>query len=371
VKPQAQHKYHRIFFLAGFLLAILTLPRLALRLSAQGAQPSLIQYTAAIEHRLRSRINLLGTVEARTLSIVASEIAGKVSDLPVREGQSVEADAVLARLSTTALEHDLAALEAELKEALARSKLAETNLARARELFEALVISRQQLDNAVTEYDATGGRVEKLEADIARLRHDISQATIRAPFAGRIVQKRTEVGQWVSEGGPVVEILALDPLDVTVPVPERFYQNLRVGSPAQVRFEAVPNLEINGRVSAIVPQAHPESRTYPVKVEIRNLRGRVAVGMLAQVTFTAGELYGATLVPKDAVISRGAEKFVFRVQGQGSTVEQIPVQVGQGVRDWIEVQGGIRPGDRVVIRGNERLFPGQPVQAQPLEYRKP
>jgi hypothetical protein len=45
--------------------------------------------------------------------------------------------------------------------------------------------------------------------------------------------------------------------------------------------------------------------------------------------------------------------------------------VGQGVRDWIEVQGGIRPGDRVVIRGNERLFPGQPVQAQPLEYRKP
>ncbi len=353
------------------LLTFAALSALAPELFGQGGQPPVVQYTAAIEHRLRTRINLLGTVEARTLSVVASETAGKVSELTVREGMAVKEGAVLARLSTAALEHDLAAREAELKEALARSQLAETNLARARELFEALVISRQQLDQAVTEHNAAGGRVEKLEADIARIRHDIEQATIRAPFSGRIVQKRTEVGQWVSEGGPVAQMLALDPLDVTVPVPERLLPNLRVGSPARLRFEAVPDLEISGRVSAIVPVGHPDSRTYPVKVEIRNPRGRVAVGMLAQVTFTAGEIYSATLVPKDAVVSRGAEKFVYRVQGEGSAVEQVAVQVGEGVRDWIEIQGGIRPGDRVVTRGNERLFSGQPVQARPMEYPRP
>lgn len=369
--PKPLWKFDGTPLVRAFLSIFVTIAASTSALYGQGGQAPLVQYTPAIEHQLRTRINLLGTVEARTLSVVASETAGKVSELPIRAGLSVKEGDVLARLSTTALEHDLAAREAELKEALARSQLAEANLARARELFEALVISQQQLDQAVTEYNAASGRVEKLEADIARIRHDIEQATIRAPFSGRIVQKRSEVGQWVSEGGAVAEMLALDPLDVTVPVPERFLPNLRVGSPARLRFEALPDLEISGRVSAIVPVGHPDSRTYPVKVEIRNPRGRVAVGMLAQVTFTAGDVYTATLVPKDAVVSRGSEKFIYRVQGEGSTVEQIQVQVGEGVRDWIEVQGSIRPGDRVVTRGNERLFSGQPVKAQPREYPKP
>ena len=330
-----------------------------------------VRFTEVHEREVRRRVSLPGTVEAFTSSLVASEVAGKVVHYPVKEGDAVQKGQVLARLNTTTLEHQLKALEAEHREAGARLKLAEANLKRARNLFESEIVSEQQLDNSLAESNAWRGRFEKLEADIGRLTNDIKEASIRAPFSGRVVSEQTEIGEWISKGGPVVEMVALDPLEVKVDVPERYYRNLRIGSRAQVRFESLPGVQITGRVTAVIPQANVDSRTYPVKVRIRNRRARVGVGMLATVSFPAGDLYTATLVPKDAVTSRGPQKFIYRINSQ-SAVEQVPVEIGVGVGEWIEVRGGgIRPGQRVITRGNERLVPGQPVGGQPLEYALP
>jgi RND family efflux transporter MFP subunit len=353
-------------FAAGPLLLMLAAPLLL----AQANQPALVRYTEARERQLRRRVTLLGTVEAHNTSVVASEVAGKVFDLPVEEGDGVEKGQVLARLNTQTVEYQLAAVEAELREAQARLKLAEANLARATDLYESEIFAQQQLDSSASEYSAWKGRCEKLEADIARIKNDIEEATIRAPFGGRVVQKETEIGEWVAEGGPVVEIVALNPLDVTVDVPERHYRNLRLGTRARVSFEALPNLEVRGQIVAIIPQANVEARTYPVKFQIRNRGGRIGVGMLAKVSFAAGDLYKATMVPKDALVTKGEKNFVFRIRGQ-SKVEQLPVETGEGLGSWIEVRGAIQPGERVVTRGNERLFPGQPVRGQPLNYRMP
>ena len=81
-------------------------------------------------------------------------------------------------------------------------------------------------------------------------------------------------------------------------------------------------------------------------------------------------MYPATIVPKDAVISQGRDKFLYRVNGD-NTVEQVSVQTGAGAGAWIEVTGAVRPGDRVVTRGNERLMPGMGVSGTPLEYKVP
>ncbi len=355
------------------LLVLVSLSLLSGDLQAQGPPTTPVRYTEVRTFQVQERVALPGTAEARTSSLVASEIAGKVEEFAVREGERVVKGHILARLNTATLERQLEAVTAEHKEATARLKLAEANLKRVKNLYESEILSEQQMDSTAAEFAAWTGRVEKLEADRARIQNDVDQATIRAPFTGVVVEEHTEVGEWVSEGGAVVEIVSLHPIEVRVDVPERHYRNLRLGSPSTVTFESLPGLEVKGRITAIIPRANVEARTYPVKVRIPNRRGRIGVGMLARVSFPAGGVHAATLVPKDALVTKAGRQFVYRIRrNQGkNTVEQVPVRTGAGVGAWIQVNGSIQPGERVVTRGNERLAPGQAVEATAISYASP
>jgi len=338
-------------------------------LPAQGPPAVPVRYTEVREYPVQGSIRLPGTVESRSVSLVASEVAGLVAELPAREGDTVLRDQVLERLRTSDLKLRLQAVSAQLREAESRLKLAELSLERARELFESRVMSQQQLDDVYFETSAWKGRVEQYTAEMARVQLDIERSEIRSPFAGVVVAERTEVGQWIRVGDPVVEILSLADLEIRVEVPERHYHNLTSGAEATVTFEALQGLEIAGRVSAIIPRADPQSRIFPLKVRIPNREGRIGVGMLAQVTLPAGESYRATVVPKDAVVSQGNDRIVYLINGD--IISAVPVETGAGVGSWIVVQGAVQAGQKVVTRGNERLFPGQAVQGEPLEYALP
>ena len=338
--------------------------------AAQGQRASPVRYTEAREQSVRRTIVLPGSVESRVESVVAAEVSALVVELVAREGDTVEKGAPLVRLRTTTFEIRLQAAEAQHKEAEARMKLAERNLERARELFASKVISQQQLDDATYEFTAWQGRVEQLQASITGIKLDIARCTIRAPFAGVVTRERTDVGEWLGEGDPVMEMVSLEKLEVRIEVPERYFRLLHVGGRATVSFESLPGLEVAGSISALIPRADPQARTFPVKVRVPNREGRIGVGMLAQVTFAGGESYRATLVPKDAVILRGPQQFVYLLNGD-NTVSMVTVETGTGVGAWIAVEGGIKPGQKVVTRGNERLQPGQLVQGQPLDYPLP
>ncbi|MBI1950116.1 MAG: efflux RND transporter periplasmic adaptor subunit [Acidobacteria bacterium] len=335
-----------------------------------GPPASPVRYTEAREAPVRRVIQLPGSVESRTSSLVATEVEGLVEELAAREGDVVRLGQPLARLRTTSLELRLRASEAEHKEAKSRHRQAERNLARLQELFDSKIASQSQYDDAQSEHDAWEGKVERLAAEIERIRHDLERSTIVAPFAGTVVAKRTDVGEWLDVGAPVLEMISLHELEVKVDVPERHFSSLNPGATATVTFDALPGLSVSGRISAIIPRADPQARTFPVKVRIGNRDGRIGVGMLAQVSLPAGESYRATVVPKDAVIRQGAEQIVFTINGSGA-VERAAVTTGAGLGEWIVVEGPVRPGTKVVTRGNERLQPGQPVRADPLEYRLP
>jgi RND family efflux transporter MFP subunit len=332
--------------------------------------PALVRYTPAREHMLRKSLTLPGTVEAQTTSVVAATVPGLVVEYPAKEGTRVKRGDVLAKLRTVALELQRDARVADLKEAEARLGQAQNNLRRARELFDATVVSKEQLDDRQSEYNAWLGRTESLKAEIARIADEIDRCTIRAPLNGVVSREMTEVGQWLIAGGAVVELLALDEVEVRVDVPERYFGQVRAGTTATLTFESLPNVRAQGRVIAVIPKADVQARTFPVKVLVANERGTIGAGMLAQVSFAAGETYAATVVPKDAVISEGGRRFLYRLNGD-NTVEMIAVETGAGAGVWLEVRGGIRPGDRVITRGNERLMPGQTVMGTPLEYARP
>jgi membrane fusion protein (multidrug efflux system) len=157
---------------------------------------------------------------------------------------------------------------------------------------------------------------------------------------------------------------------VRVEVPERFYSQLLPGAEAPVSFESLPDVQVTGRVAAIIPRADPRARSFPIKVRISNEQGRIGVGMLAQVSLPVGETYRALVVPKDAVVRQGPTEIVFRITGD-ETVEVVPVESKQGLGSWVVVKGPVSAGERVVTRGNERLRPGQSVRGEALEYPLP
>lgn len=337
---------------------------------AQDLPPAVVRFTEALGHDVRHTIRLSGTVESPTSSMVATEVAGPVQELRAREGTAVRQGEVLAVLSSTNLDLQLQALQALIKEARARLQLAESNLERIKDLFASDVVSRQQLDDAFSEFTAWQGRAEALAAQGARIETDLQRCSVRAPFSGVVVGELAEVGEWLAVGAPVVELLSLETLYIRVQVPEKFFSNLIPGSDVAVHFDALPDLEIQGTVSAIIPRADPQARTFPVKISIPNGEGRIGVGMLAEVLLPAGASYRATVIPKDALLTQGQESYVFLLNGD-DTVQRTLVESGGGIGAWIVVRGDIQPGQRVVTRGNERLQEGQAVVGEHVEYALP
>jgi membrane fusion protein (multidrug efflux system) len=129
-------------------------------------------------------------------------------------------------------------------------------------------------------------------------------------------------------------------------------------------FDGVPNATFVGKVTQKIPRAQGRSRAFPVKVELANPEAQLATGMLARVNLkTPHEGQASVIVPRDALVPRGSKQILFRVQEKAgqAIAELIEVQSGRYFGEAVEVFGDLRAGDRIVVRGNERLRPGQPL----------
>ncbi len=334
---------------------------------AQQAAPA--RYTEAIRQPVKQTVELPGYLEAPNVSLLASEVEGLVAELKVREGDQVTRGQPLVALRTTALALSLQAADARLAEAEARRKLAATSLERSRGLVEKNAISRQQLDEDRYELEAWQGRLDTLRAEAASIRHDMDRSTIRAPFDGIIIARHTEVGQWSDAGASLLELLSVEVQEVHVDVPEQYFSELKTGAAVNVTFASVPGREYPAYIRAVIPRADPAARTFPVKLRLHATHAEIGAGMIARAALQLGEPVPGTLVPKDALVRQGNNTVVFLVN-QGSAIPT-PVTAGAAMGVWTVVNGAVSPGDKVITRGNERLFPGQPIAAEPLAYPLP
>jgi RND family efflux transporter MFP subunit len=332
--------------------------------------PAPVRYTEAIEHQARGSIELTGSVESRLTSTVASEVAGIVIELSAREGDTVRKGQPLAKLRQRNVLLRYRASEGELEEAKARLKLATASRQRAEELHAEEVLSIQQLDNAMSEFEAWKGRVAQLEADLARLEDDLARTTIRAPFSGVVVAEHAAPGEWLDAGGAVAELVDVTTVELGLEVPGSYFSGLSVGDSVRVVFDALDGLELEGRVRALVPSADPRARTFPVKVDIPNDSRAIGVGMLGRAQLPVGAVRSVVAVPKDALVAHGQEQVVFVIDAEGKA-QAVTVITGDSVDGWIAVEGELAAGDRVIVRGNERLQSGAAVVGEAIEYETP
>lgn len=333
-----------------------------------------------------------GELRAVRRSVVAAEEAGQVVDLPVEAGDPVVAGQVIARLDDA-----LARLEVERAKALVQTREAivaervttleksQRDLARIEDSFARAGAAQIELDEARTNRANAEARLSQARADLAWAQADLRTAvkrledmTIEAPFDGVALSRRTEIGQWVREGEAVVELVALDALDAWLDVPEAFAARLfpKEGRSPEVVLR-VPALRAFGvdetlraPVSSVIPAADPLSRLFPVRVRLENKPavasadasngGPLRPGMTVVGLIPTGESTQAMTVHKDAILRNETGPYVFFDGGGVAAIA--PVRIDYAVGQRVVVQSpALRPGMMVVIEGNERLFPGQPL----------
>jgi len=418
------------------LLAAVTAVSLLAVLAPAAAQgppetPAPVVASKVVVQQLNLGETFVGTVMPLRRSTVGSQVEGRVEEFLVNEGDRVTEGDPLARLRTTTLDIQLKAAEAELtlreqesdelvkseqkeidqakarmESALAQTEFNDKRLKRFQDLFGRNALSSDELDEQVYAAEAaskayeeaklawelaTSGvwdariaqsraRVEIQQETINRLKDDIEQHTITAPFNGYVTREHVEEGQWVTKGGPVVEVVEVDEVDVEVSVLERYMPNLRVGLEGDVEIAALeyrgPLEPFPGTVVSIVPQADLRSRSFPVKVRVKNepREGGPAgddvplkPGMFARVRLPVGQRDAVTMVPKDAlVLSRNQPPVVWVIAKDPAgasppTANRVTVELGVSYGSLIEVHGLLEEGELAVVEGNERIRPGQPL----------
>jgi len=234
----------------------------------------------------------------------------------------------------------------------------------------------EKLAQAQARFDAQQALVDQLEDRLEKF-------TIKAPFDGYVVAEHTEVGAWINRGDYIAEVIAIDPIEIDASVPENSIANLQEAMTqaenagamleAVVKVDALGTQLFAGRVERIVPQADVRSRTFPVKVLLDNpvdgKSHKLKAGMICHVTLPVGKRQKVTLAPKDAIVLGGPTPLVMVVENvidpmtkvQSPVGNPIPVEIGAAFGDMIQVSGQLKAGTRIVIRGNERLRPGQPL----------
>jgi RND family efflux transporter MFP subunit len=326
----------------------------------KGPPPKNVRVARVEEKTVSEQITLIGTTQAVAESTVAAEISGIVEAFPVNEGDFVKKGEMLARLRDTDLKLRLKAMIAGREKIRANLLNAEKELKRHSKLKDANSIAASKYDEALYSQRALSQEFRRSQADIEHLQYQIAQKQVLAPFDGFIALEHTEVGQWINAGGPVVVMIDLTRIRITVDVPERYAVMLKPKTRVKLRIRNVSNDFINGQIDAILPQGNAAARTFPLKILTENPDFKIFAGMEAAVTFDLATKKSALLVPKDAVVPDGNSWLVYRVEEE--TAMPLNVDVKGYYDGSVAVAGRLEPGDHVVIRGNERLRPGQKVQ---------
>lgn len=328
---------------------------------AQESPPALVSTEEVASHDFHDQLTLVGRTRARADSSIVSDIEGKVAEIRALEGQAVDKGAALVIIDSRRIALALKAKEAQSAQADAQAKLAEKELQRAEELVQTAIFPERNRDQAIAEAARAAARLHELEAEREKLQLDLEETTIRMPFTGFTIQRLVDVGEWVTRGTAVFEVVDLSIVEVTLDLPERHLGMLAPGSKVRVTLSGNGSRIYEGKVTGIAPRASETTHTFPVIVAIANPDSSLGGGMLVRATAFLADTFTSLAVSKDAIVRQGDRTLVYAVVDGKAT--PIPVRISSSDGSLVAVEGqGLSEGLEIVVRGNERIFPGSPLR---------
>ena len=336
---------------------LLLLALVSLSASAADSPPVPVVVTMARAENFAANISATGTVVSRNDARISSEVGGTLAWIAepgtvVRRGDSI------ARLDAARLSLELRDNEAALKRLDAQLALLSTQRARLENLAGQSIVSKSQLEEAMSREQMAQQDVEQARVARDRARLDLDRATVRAPFAGIVAERVQQAGEFVASGAPLLRLVNDRELEVVARAPLVSADSVAAGDAARL---VDGDRKTNGTVRAVIPVGDERSRMVELRIALadRSLR----VGTPVRVEIAMQNVKPVVTVPRDAVILRQGASYVMRVRSD-NTAERVAVNLGPGRDNQVQIGGMLRAGDRVIIRGGERLEPGQAVKVQ-------
>ncbi len=311
------------------------------------------------------QLPLSGTVLSPRRSNVAPQESGLVRRMAVDEGDRVEAGDILLELDPELMQLELERLQASQAEARLLHKDAQRRADEGRRLIGERNISQSEYESRLADEAAAEQRLLQLNVEVRMQQVRLQRTIVRAPFAGVIGAKMTEVGQWLAAGSPAFNLAQLDPLRVQARIPERYFGEVAAGTPVRIAFDAWPGQTMDARIDRIVAVSDADTRSFVARIDVPNTERRIAPGMSAQLVFRLGDERSQPVlqVPADAIVRHADGTALVWVVNDGAA-RAVSVAVGRRSGDYVEVHADdLQAGEPVVTLGNESLREGQAVTA--------
>jgi RND family efflux transporter MFP subunit len=299
-----------------------------------------------------------GSVVAMNDAHIASEVEGKV-DKVAEVGDIVRAGDPVAVLNQDLLKLQYASDEATVVRLRATLHYDEAQAERMDRLVKAHAIATSTRDETISTRDQDKAQLTQAIADAAKSEYQLDHGAIRAPFPGRVAARLINPGEYATVGKDIVRLVDIDDVEISVPAPISASRYLSPGAALTMEIEGKP---VVGKVRATVPVGDVNSRTIEVRIPIKASDG--VVGDAVKVLIPSASPRRVLAVPRDALVLREDTTYVFRVR-KDSTVERVAVETGTEDGSLVEIKGEVNAGDRIVVKGAERLEVGQTVRVAP------
>jgi RND family efflux transporter MFP subunit len=321
----------------------------------QGPPPAPVSVAEVRSAQFAPMLWAPASVMSREDARVASEQDGRVTRVAevgaqVRKGDAIaQLDDSLLRLQERQNESDIARIQAQLDYARSHEE-------RLGQLVQKASIAGSQHEEARSQRRVLEQDLQRARVALDQTRHRIRNATVRAPFDGTVAERFIQAGEYLGTGAAVVRLVNTDALEVRAQAPVNLAARLRPGMEVALREGEVEVFQV---VRAVVPVGDESSRQFELRIALDETRW--PIGSALQVGLPSADPREVVAVPRDALVLRASETFVVRVAAD-DTAQRVSVRTGGAQGDLVEVIGEVHAGDRIVVRGGERLAPGQKVR---------
>ncbi len=295
---------------------------------------------------LRNQLQVSGTILPNESVNLRSEISGLVTRIAFKEGQYVTKGTPLLYLNDDEL-------QAQFQRLQYTQKLFETQENRQKQLLAREAISQEEYDIALNQFNTALSDIKLVEAQL-------SKTVVRAPFNGYLGLRLVSEGSVISTNDVIVSVVNIDPIKIEFSIPERYANQVTVGSPVYFSNEGSTQ-EVEGRVYAFEPQVDLATRTLKLRAQSPNKDRRFLPGMFVKIRFILEVMEDALLVPAEAVIPELAGYKVFVVGADGNAEQRI-IAIGTRTDTQVQVLSGLNEGDLVLTTGVMQVRQGMPLQ---------
>ena len=367
-----QAKQKRWVFVAAAVGVLCALPILALPPGdMKGMKMPAMPVTVAdvSESQMQGRVWYSGSLLSRDEATLASESDGVV--LSVAEvGDYFNGGEVIMQLDDTLMKHTLNENQSDIKSQQARLQFLNGEVKRLSVLVKQNNVALSEFEQVKSDRDSEKAKLAAAQARTALIEERIRRMQVKAPFEGVISVRHVTKGEWLKAGDPAIDIVNLQQLEVVVRISADELPFVSRGDSLNVAINNVQNPMsemAQAIIRTIVPVGDTQSRLFEMRLDTP--AGFGLPGQAVRVEVPISEPRTKITVPEDALVIRGSGISVFRID-DAMTARRVPVSAGSSYQGRVEVNGTLQPGDKVVIRGGERLRDGvtvrftQPSKAQ-------